>query len=74
MSVASQRGRGRNSSANLPVPTLMNIRLQIISTSRKIAAASRAASASFPVPKRVSFHSAKVMTPERRMYLAWKAM
>jgi len=70
MRVDCQRANGRNSSTNFPVPTAMYIRLNTISTSKKTAAASRAYSASRVAPNLVAFHSANVITPERRMYFA----
>ena len=43
-------------------------------TRRKAAAVTLAPSVARPSPKRVTFHSAKVITPDRRIHLAWKAM
>ncbi len=72
--LACQRAIPSTSSPNLPTPTDMKARLKTIWTRRNTAAARRAYSVSRPAPKRTSFHSAKVMTPERRIHLAWNAM
>jgi hypothetical protein len=72
--VASQGSRPSSVCANLPMPTAIVIRLKTISTSRNEAATRRASSVSRPSPKRVRFHSAKVITPDRRIHFAWNAM
>ncbi len=69
--VEAQRGRGTNSSANLPVPTATYMRVSIIERRMNAAIAIRRISVSRVSPNRVRFHSAAVMTPERRMYFAW---